>query len=101
MNKSKFIITYCSDKYGRKTILDLLPPLYQKVFFPIGRLDYQGIGELLITNDGNLCYKLSHPKFEHKKTYIVKLANKIDTNSIDLWRSGVNLDGRDNLSCVV
>ena len=53
-------------------------------------------------HEAKLCYILFYyPKFIDKKTYIVKLANKIDTNSIDLWRSGVNLDGRDNLSCVV
>ncbi|MBK17188.1 MAG: pseudouridine synthase [Prochlorococcus sp. SP3034] len=101
LNKPKYVITSCSDNKGRKTILDLLPYQYQKGFFPIGRLDYQSRGALLITNDGDLCYKLSHPKFEHKKTYIVKLDKEIDNNSLDLWRSGVNLDGRDTLSCFI
>ena len=52
-------------------------------------------------HEAKLCYIFYYPKFIDKKNYIVKLANKIDTNSIDLWRSGVNLDGRDTLSCVV
>ena len=101
INKPKFIITTCSDGHGRKTILDLLPPKNKKGFFPIGRLDYKSRGALLITNDGNLCYKLSHPKFEHKKTYIVRLDKQIDDFSLDLWRSGVNLEGKVTLSCFI
>ena len=101
LNKPKCIITSCSDNLGRKTIFDLLPDKYQKGFFPIGRLDYKSRGALLITNDGDICYKLSHPKFEHKKTYLVKLDRQIDNHSIDLWRSGVKLDGRNTFSCIV
>ena len=101
INKPKFIITSCSDNHGRKTIFDLLPYKYQKGYYPIGRLDYQSRGALLITNDGDICYKLSHPKFEHKKTYIVKLDKEIENDSLDIWRSGVDLDGRKTHSCTV
>ena len=73
INKPKNVITTCSDDHNRKTVIDLLPKKYREGFFPIGRLDFLSRGALLITNDGELCYKLSHPKFEHKKIYIVKL----------------------------
>ena len=72
LNKPKNIITTCLDKHNRKTVIDLLPKQYKKGFFPIGRLDSLSRGALLITNDGEICYKLSHPKFVHKKIYIVK-----------------------------
>ena len=71
LNKPKNVITTCSDDHNRKTIIDLLPERYKKGFFPIGRLDFLSRGALLVTNNGEICYKLSHPKFQHKKIYIV------------------------------
>ncbi len=101
INKPKFVITSCSDNYNRKTILDLLPQEYKKGFYPIGRLDYLSRGLILITNNGRLCYELSHPKFGHKKTYIVKINGKVDQNLIEEWQKGINLQGKKTHPCII
>ena len=100
-NKPKNVITSCSDKHNRKTIIDFLPNEYKKGFFPIGRLDFLSRGALLITNNGEICYELSHPKFEHKKIYIVKINGKLDRNDLDKWRSGIDLDGKKTNPCEI
>ena len=100
-NKPKLVITSCSDNHNRKTIFDYLPAQYQKGFFPIGRLDFLSRGALLITNDGNICYRLSHPKFKHKKTYLVKINGGITDKSIDIWQYGVDLNGKKTFPCTV
>ena len=100
-NKPKNVITSCSDKHNRKTIIDFLPNEYKKGFFPIGRLDFLSRGALLITNNGEICYELSHPKFEHKKIYIVKINGKLDRNELDTWRSGIDLDGKKTNPCEI
>ena len=100
-NKPKNVITSCSDKHNRKTIIDFLPNEYKKGFFPIGRLDFLSRGALLITNNGEICYELSHPKFEHKKIYIVKINGKLDRNELDIWRSGIDLDGKKTNPCEI
>ena len=101
LNKPKNIITSCSDKHNRKTVIDLLPSEYRKGFFPVGRLDFLSRGALLITNNGNLCYKLSHPRFEHKKIYIVKINGDLNQNQIDNWRKGINLEGKKTNPCKI
>ena len=58
-------------------------------------------GALLITNNGNLCYKLSHPRFEHKKIYIVKINGDLNQNQIDNWRKGINLEGKKTNPCKI
>ena len=101
LNKPKRVITSCSDNRNRKTILDLLPNKYKKGFYPIGRLDYMSRGALLITNNGDLCYRLSHPKFNHEKTYIVKIKGILDEKSINMWRSGLYLNNIKTKPCKV
>ena len=100
-NKPKNVITTCSDKHNRKTIIDFLPQQYKNGFFPIGRLDFLSRGALLITNDGEICYKLSHPKFKHKKIYIVKLFGKLKEIDLESWRLGINLDGKKTNPCEI
>jgi len=101
LNKPKNVLTSCSDKYNRKTVIDLLPKYYKSGFFPIGRLDFLSRGAILITNDGELCFKLSHPKFEHKKIYLVKIYGYLKKNDLDIWRSGINLDGKKTNPCEI
>ena len=100
-NKPKNVITACSDNHNRKTIIDFLPEEYKKGFFPIGRLDFLSRGALLITNNGTICFKLSHPKFEHKKIYIVKINGELNKKELDLWRSGIDLDGKKTNPCKI
>ena len=101
LNKPKNVITTCSDNHNRKTIIDLLPEKYKKGFFPIGRLDFLSRGALLITNNGEICNKLSHPKFEHKKIYIVKINGALNKKELNIWRYGINLDGKKTYPCEI
>jgi len=73
VNKPKGVTTTLSDRYADKKISDLLPQELGRVF-PVGRLDKNSRGLILMTTDGDLCYKLTHPKFEVEKEYQLKLA---------------------------
>ena len=101
LNKPKKFISTCSDNHNRKTIFDLLPEQYKKGFFPIGRLDFLSRGALLITNNGEICYKLSHPKFEHEKKYLVKINGELNKTELNVWRSGIDLDGIKTNPCKI
>jgi len=80
LNKPRGYICSKNDKYKRKMIYELLP---DKNLFSIGRLDYDTTGLILLTNDGDLCYRLSHPKFEIKKKYFVITNDKLNNNQIN------------------
>ena len=73
MNKPKGYVSTVKDDKDRKTVMDLLPPSVGRVF-PVGRLDYDSEGLLILTNDGDLCNRLLHPSNEIPKTYLVKRA---------------------------
>ncbi len=75
------------------TIRDLLPPAQQGKLYPVGRLDKDSEGLILLTNDGPLSYRLTHPKFEHEKEYEVTLKDEIKEGALDKVRMGVTLDG--------
>lgn len=92
MNKPKGIICTVSDDRGRKTVMDLLPEGTGRVF-PVGRLDYATEGLLLFTNDGELAYRLTNPKSEIPKTYLVRLEGTMTEKDLNPIRSGVELDG--------
>lgn len=70
LNKPRGVVTTADDPEGRKTVLDFVPT--EPRVFPCGRLDVETMGLVVLTNDGNLCYQLTHPKFEHKKEYFVQ-----------------------------
>jgi 23S rRNA pseudouridine2605 synthase len=74
VNKPVGIITTTSDERGRRTVLDILPEKYRYLrLYPVGRLDKDSTGLLLLTNDGDITYKLTHPKFEHEKEYLIHI----------------------------
>lgn len=90
LNKPTGYITSAKDQFGRKTVLDLVKtasPVY-----PIGRLDYHTSGLLLLTNDGDLAYQLTHPKHEMAKTYVVKVEGRVSDPSIAALNQGVMID---------
>jgi len=72
LNKPVNYITSVSDQFDRKTVMDLLPDIQQRVY-PVGRLDYDTSGLLLLTNDGDLTYKMTHPSHEVEKVYLAEV----------------------------
>ncbi|MGN1051848.1 MAG: pseudouridine synthase [Candidatus Scatosoma sp.] len=92
MNKPKGVVCTMSDDRGRKTVADLLPQGIGRVF-PVGRLDYDTEGLLILTNDGDLAYALTHPSREVKKTYLAKIEGTLTEKDLNPIRSGVELDG--------
>ena len=89
LNKPRGYVTTASDELGRKTILDLLPENFR--LFPVGRLDKNTTGALLLTNDGHLAYQLMHPKFNVDKIYHVSLNKPVINKDIHKLQSGVLL----------
>ena len=98
MNKPKGYITSVKDEKGRKTVMDLLPKNIKRLF-PVGRLDYDSEGLLILTNDGDLTFKLTHPKNEVPKTYLVKTEKSITEEELSKLRSGVYIDGVKTKKC--
>ena len=92
MNKPKGVICTVSDDRGRKTVMDLLPDSVGRVF-PVGRLDYETEGLLILTNDGDLAFRLTHPTSEIPKTYLVRIEGTMTEKDLNPIRSGVELDG--------
>lgn len=93
LNKPNGVLSDEGDGTGRlptaRGMIDLPGRL-----FPVGRLDLRSEGLLLITNDGELAYALTHPRFEHTKEYEVKVSGSPDEHTLRVWRRGVHLDGR-------
>lgn len=98
MNKPKGYITSVKDEKGRKTVMDLLPKNIKRLF-PVGRLDYDSEGLLILTNDGDLTFKLTHPKNEVPKTYLVKTEKSVSEEELSKLRSGVYIDGVKTKKC--
>jgi len=89
LNKPRGVISTADDPEHRRTVLDLVPK--EPRVFPCGRLDENTMGLVILTNDGNLCYQLTHPKFEHKKEYIVHGRSKTPEAALEIIRRGVRL----------
>jgi pseudouridine synthase len=91
VNKPVGYISTTSDELGRKNVLELLPRDINERLFPVGRLDKDSEGLLLLTNDGDLTYKLTHPKFIVEKTYHVFVNRSLTFNALMHLRKGVKL----------
>lgn len=91
LNKPIGYITSAADEKGRETVLDLLKDVKERVF-PVGRLDYNTSGLLVLTNDGELTYELTHPKHHVEKTYIVKVRGFVEPENIARLQKGVRID---------
>ena len=98
MNKPKGILCTVSDDRGRKTVMNLLPAGAGRVF-PVGRLDYATEGLLLLTNDGELAYRLTSPKNEIPKTYLARVEGTMSEKDLNRIRSGIELDGALTKKC--
>ena len=91
LNKPRGVVTTTNDEFGRKTVLDLV--ISSNRIYPVGRLDYDTTGALLLTNDGNLANKLMHPSSNIEKTYIAKIDGIISPTSIMKLKKGVVIEG--------
>ncbi len=92
MNKPKDIITTVKDERGRRTVIDLLKNKVEERIFPVGRLDRNTTGLLLLTNDGELAKKLSHPSHKVPKVYYITLDKPVPRTDIDAIARGVELE---------
>lgn len=94
LNKPKGILSSLDDELdeGRKTVRDLIP--LPGHLYPVGRLDKQSEGLMLMTNDGDMAHKLTHPRYGHNKTYRVTVEGRIPADVLDTWRQGIYLDDR-------
>lgn len=92
LNKPKGYICSVSDEKGRKTVLDLLPQNVGRIY-PVGRLDYDSEGLLILTTDGELAQRLTDPKNEVPKTYLVKVEGTLTESDLNPIRSGIEIDG--------
>lgn len=91
--KPKGCITTVNDELGRKTVYDYLTDVDVPHLVPVGRLDYDTEGLLLLTNDGDLTFSLTHPSHEVEKTYIVKVEGEMPEHKLAQLRKGVVIDG--------
>lgn len=94
LNKPKGVISSTTDELnkGRRTIMDLVQ--VSEHLYPVGRLDKQSEGLMLLTNDGALTHRLTHPRFQHEKVYEIIVDGSLTTEALDQWRKGIVIDGR-------
>ncbi len=93
LNKPVGFVTTVSDDKGRPTVMDLVSDISARIY-PVGRLDYDTEGLLLLTNDGDLTYRITHPKHDIAKTYVAEVTGNISMDTILQLRRGVMLDGQ-------
>ena len=99
LNKPRGVVTTASDEKGRKTVIDLIET--EKRIYPVGRLDYDTTGALLLTNDGELTNKLTHPSNNIDKVYVAKIKGIITGVDINKLKSGVKIDNYKTSKCRV
>jgi len=98
--KPKEVMTTVEDPEGRRTVVDLVRGVRERIY-PVGRLDYHSEGLVLLTNDGELAYKVSHPTHGSVKTYNVKVRGVPDERLLDKLRRGITLEGQRTLPCEI
>jgi pseudouridine synthase len=103
LNKPIGVLSTCDDPQGRPTVLDLLPRSLRQTqgIYPVGRLDADSTGALLLTNDGDLTFNLTHPRHHVPKTYEVWVKGQPSDDALHQWRKGIILDGQKTLPAKV
>jgi len=91
-NKPKGVTTTLNDRFAEKTIADFIPKQFQGIY-PVGRLDKNSSGLLILTNDGDFCYQLTHPKFSVEKEYLVSLRGILTVSDRQKTKQGVRDEG--------
>ncbi len=92
--KPRGYITTLSDPEGRRTVIDLIAPRHRRALVPVGRLDFDSEGLILLTDDGDFAHRVSHPSFGCKKGYAVKVKSEPSARDLDRLRDGIVLEGR-------
>ena len=92
LNKPRSVVSSVSDEHGRITVTDLINT--EARIYPIGRLDYDTTGLILLTNDGDFANTLMHPSYEIEKTYIAKINKILDKDDFTKLKNGININGR-------
>lgn len=100
LHKPKGYVTTVKDELGRKTVMDLID-IKSARLFPIGRLDYDTEGLLLLTNDGELANKITHPSQRIPKTYVARVSGMVKEAELEQLRNGVVIDGKKTLPAQV
>src|SRR5215212_1782404 len=98
--KPKEVMTTVEDPQGRKTVIDLIKGVRERIY-PVGRLDFHSEGLILLTNDGDLAFKVSHPQHGSVKTYHVKVRGVPEERLIDKLQRGITIDGKRTLPCEI
>jgi len=102
LNKPAGVLCTVSDEKKRKTVLDVAAEKgYGRRLFPVGRLDMYTSGIILLTDDGDLTYRLTHPRYKIDKVYIVKVAGEVSDSEIARIASGIDLDGEKTGPCAI
>src|ERR1043166_8209776 len=96
--KPKEVMTTVEDPQGRRTVIDLVRGVRERIY-PVGRLDFHSEGLVLLTNDGDLAYKVSHPTNGSVKTYHVKVRGVPESRMVEKLRRGITLEGKRTLPC--
>lgn len=91
LNKPEGYITTVKDQFDRPSVLDILKDVDERVY-PVGRLDYETSGLLILTNDGDLTYKLTHPKHEVEKTYLAMVNGIITPEEKKIFENGLKIE---------
>ena len=98
--KPKEVTSTVNDPEGRKTVIDLVRGVRERIY-PVGRLDYHSEGLVLLTNDGELAYKVSHPKHGSVKTYHVKVRGVAEDRMIEKLERGITIEGKRTVPCEI
>jgi 23S rRNA pseudouridine2605 synthase len=98
--KPKEVMTTVDDPQGRRTVIDLVPGVRERIY-PVGRLDYYSEGLILLTNDGDLAFKVSHPKHGSVKKYHVKVRGVPQDRIVEKLQRGITIDGKRTLPCEI
>lgn len=92
--KPRGVMTTCEDPEERTTVVDLVRPTFRERLFPVGRLDYQSEGLLILTNDGELTERVSHPRHGLVREYAVKIRGDLDESQLKKLLAGTVVDGK-------
>lgn len=98
--KPKEVMTTVADPQGRRTVIDLIKGVRERIY-PVGRLDFHSEGLILLTNDGDLAFKVSHPQHGSVKTYHVKVRGVPEERLVAKLERGITIDGKRTLPCEI